>query len=132
MTVSSAPHHAFEIAAQLRVVVVGRFDRIVLPMIAKIEYQQVEFGQQVPPVGIISVGGEAVAVGDEQPNAIGIAVPAHANPGSIVKRNLERLAGGGNFKLHRRAPPKGLFLAIRVGEQRFTGLMETAGFAVNA
>ena len=36
-------HHALKIAGDLLVVVVRRHDRDVLPMIAKIEYQQVEF-----------------------------------------------------------------------------------------
>ena len=37
-------HHPFEIAAELRVMMVRRHHRDVLPMIAKIEYQHVEFG----------------------------------------------------------------------------------------
>ena len=59
-------HDALEIAAELGVGVVGRLDRDVLPMIAKIEYQHVEFGERCCQYGIVGVGREAVAVGDAE------------------------------------------------------------------
>ena len=91
-------HDAFQVAAELGVAVVGGLDRDVLPMIAKIEYQHVEFDEQVPPVRIIGIGRKAVAVRDQQPDAIRIAVAAHADLRAVIERNLEALAGCGNFE----------------------------------
>ena len=59
-------------------------------MVAEIEYQHVEFGQQVPPVRIVGVGRKAVAVRDQQAHAVRIAVAAHANARAVLERNLER------------------------------------------
>ena len=73
----TARHDAFEIAGELCVVVVRRRDRDVVPMIAEVEYQHVEFGQELAPVRVIGVGGKAVAVGDQQPYAVRIARPPH-------------------------------------------------------
>ena len=104
-------HHALEVVGKLRVVMVRRRDRDIAAMIAKIEYQHVEFGQELPPVRIVRVGGEAVAVRDQKPHAVRIAVAAHQNAGAVRERNLERLARRGNFERHRRTPPGHLFHA---------------------
>ena len=112
-------HDAFEIAAELLVIVVRRLDRDVLAVVAEIEYQHVEFRQQMPPVRIVGIGGETVAVRHQEPHAVGIAVPAHPDARAVLERHFERHAGGGNFERHRRPPPAascvaGHSLAIKV------------------
>ena len=42
-------------------------------MVAKIEYQHVEFGEELPPVWIVGVGREAVAMRDQQPDTVRVA-----------------------------------------------------------
>ena len=59
----------------------------------------------MPPIRIVSVGGKTIAVRDEETHAVGIAVPAHANPGAVLERDFESHARRRNFKLHRRSPP---------------------------
>jgi hypothetical protein len=39
-------------------------------------------------------------VGDQQANAVGMAVRSHAVSRDILERNLERQAGRGNFECH--------------------------------
>ena len=93
-------HDSFEIARQLFVGVMRRHHRRVLSVIAEVEHQQVEFLQQVSPVRKVRVGGKAVAVREEQANAVGIAVAPHANPGAVVERNVKRHAWGGKHEMH--------------------------------
>jgi len=93
-----------EIVGKLRIVVVRRRDRNVAPVIAEIEHQHVESGEELPPVRIVGVGRETVAVGDEEPYPVRIAVPAHQDAGAVAERHLEGLGRDGNFKRHRQAP----------------------------
>ena len=67
-------------------------------MVAEIEYQHVEFGEQMPPVRIVGVGGKAVAVRDQKPHAVGIAVPAHPDARAVLERDLERRAAAQEFQ----------------------------------
>ena len=61
------------------------------------------------PIRIVGVGREAVAVADEKPHAVGIAVPAHANSRPVLKRDLESHARLRNFEPHRGTPPADIF-----------------------
>ena len=99
-------HDALEIAAQLLVCMVRRLDWNVLPMVAKIEYQQIELGQEMLPVWIVGVRGKAVAVGQQQPHPVRVAMPSHANSGAVVEDDIEGHARNGNFEMH------GVFLTV--------------------
>ena len=80
-------------------------DRDVLAMIAKIEYQHVEVGQQMLPVRIVGIGRKAVAVRDQEPHAVGIAVPPHPNARAVLERNIEGLAAAQEFRTASDASP---------------------------
>src|SRR5215203_2408501 len=71
----------------------------------------------MPPIRIVSIGGKTIAVRDEETHAVGIAVPAHANPGAVLERDFESRARRRNFKLHRRSPPAYFSRRLRVGRQ---------------
>ena len=87
-----ALEHAFEIAGELRVAVVGRHRRDVFAMVAEIEQDDVEIGQEMLPERQIGVDGETIAVTEKQPRPVGIAVAPHADAGAVVERNVESLA----------------------------------------
>ena len=94
-------HDPFEIARKLLVGVMRRHHRQVLPVIAEVEHQEIEFLQQVLPVRIVGVGGKAVAVREQETDAIRIAVTAHADFGAVVERDVKGHAGSGKLEMHR-------------------------------
>ena len=54
---------AFKIACELLVVMMRRYNRHILSVIAKIENYQVKVNEQVLPVGKVGISGKAVAMG---------------------------------------------------------------------
>ena len=92
--------HALEVAAQLRVIVVGGLDRNILPMIAEVEHQDIVMRRQVLPERQVGVGRKAVAVGDREPHAIAIAVPPDADARAILQGDIKRLARRRNDEIH--------------------------------
>ncbi len=93
-------HDAFEIASELLVSVMRRYDRHVLTVVAKIEHQKVEVGKQVLPIGKVGVGGEAVAVREQKADAVGAAVAPHANFRPVFERNVKGHARSGKLEVH--------------------------------
>ena len=94
-------HDPFEIARELLIGMMRRHHRQVLPVIAEVEHQEIEFLQQVLPVRIVGVGGKAVAVREQETDAIRIAVTAHADFGAVVERDVKSHAGSGKLEMHR-------------------------------
>ncbi len=120
---------ALEVAGELRIGMVRRRHRHVLPVIAEIEDDEVVVGEEMLPVRQVAVDRKAVAVADEEPHAVGTAVAAHLDPGSVLQRHLEGLMGSRHFQAHRRSPVVVLSLPV-FGEGRvgscFVGI--DAGF----
>jgi hypothetical protein len=81
---------------------IGRLDRDVLAVVAKIEDDQVVVGQEMPPIGVIGIGGKAISVREQDPRARGIAMAPDPDLGAVVKTDLEDSAGSGKLKRHRR------------------------------
>jgi len=92
--------YAVEVAAQLRVIVIGRLDWNILPMIAEIEYQHIVVQREELPERQVGVGRKAVAVGDREAHAIAIAVPPDANARAILQDDIKRLARHRNDEIH--------------------------------
>ena len=92
--------HALEVAAQLRVIVVGGLDRNILPMIAEVEDQDIVMRRQVLPERKVGVGRKAVAVGDREAHAVAIAVPPDADARAILQNDIKRLARHRNDEIH--------------------------------
>src|SRR3954463_9426559 len=120
---------------------VRRRDRDVAAMVAEIEHQNVESGQELPPVRIVGVGRKAVAVGDQEPHPVRVAVPAYQDAGAVAQRDLEGLCWRGNFKLHRYAPGEDVSAQLRfrnpniwprVWPSSWPCVMRTAAHPVNA
>jgi hypothetical protein len=92
--------YVFEVANELLVGMMRRHDRHVLPVVAEIEHQQVEVGKQVLPKGKVAVGGEAVAVREDQPNTVRAPVSPYANLRPVVERDAEDHACCGKLEKH--------------------------------
>ena len=93
---------ALEIAAELFVMMIGRFDRGVLAVVAEIENNQVVVRKQMPPIGVIGVGCEAVAVRKQDARACRIAVTPDFDFCAVIEGDLEGRAGRGQLKGHQR------------------------------
>jgi hypothetical protein len=96
-------HDAFEIARELRIVVVGRLDRDVLAVIAEVEHQHVVARREELPERQIGVRREPIAVGDDQAHPGAIAVAPHADFGTILQIDVEALARHWNDQIHQPA-----------------------------
>ena len=70
-------------------------------MIAKVEHQEIEFLQQALPIRIVGVGGKAVAVREQEADAVRIAVTAHADFGAVFERDVKTHARSGKHEMHR-------------------------------
>ena len=81
--------HALEVAGELRVMMVRRLDRHVLAVIAKIEDDEVVVRCQMLPERKIAVGRKPVAMCDEEPYAVGIAVPPQPDARAVIQRDIE-------------------------------------------
>src|SRR5262249_9522805 len=77
--------HPLEITAELCVGVVGGRRRFILAMIAKIENDEIEAIEKMLPVRQVAVDGVTVAMAEEKPHTLWIAVSAHANPGAVIE-----------------------------------------------
>ena len=92
--------HALEVAAQLRISVVGGLDRNVLAVIAEIEHQHVVARRQVLPEREIGIGRKAVAVRHHQADAGWIAMAPHADVRAVLERNIDGLPRHRNDEIH--------------------------------
>ena len=115
---SIACAYAVEVAAQLRIIVVGRLDWNILPMIAEIEHQHIVVRRELLPEWQVGVGRKAVAVGDREAHAIAIAVPPDANARAILQDDIKRLARHRNDEIHS--------LALRYSDCAATRRMDAA------
>ena len=110
-------HDALKIAAELRVGVVGRFDWDILPVVAEVKDHQVVVVEKMAPIGKIGVDGKTVTVREQDPDAVGITVTAHANFGAIIELDVEYRAGNRKFKSHEISPL--LLCASRASSEQF-------------
>src|SRR5450759_1733338 len=120
---------ALQVARELGICMVGRLDRNILPMIAEIENDQLEFIEAMGPIREIGVGGKTVAVREQYPNAIRIAVTPYANFGAVIEVDVENRAGSWKFKSHD-IPPlflcgncAGLWRFVELARRQRTGLL---------
>ena len=122
-------HNALQIATELGVVMVGRFDGDILPVVAEVEDYQVVSVEEMAPVREIGVGGKTVAVREQYPNAVRIAVTPYANFGAVIEVDVENRAGNWKFKSHD-IPPlflcgncAGLWRFVELARRQRTGLL---------
>ncbi len=73
----------------MRVIVVRGIGARILPVAAHVEGDHLEIREKPAPEMEITVDAEAVAVADEQPRPIRIAVPAHLQHGAVLARDSE-------------------------------------------
>ena len=97
----NAIQDAIEIACELRVMMMGRLRRNVLPVVAEVEHQHIVFRQQVLPERKICVDGKSVAVGKQKPHAGGIAVPTHFDFCAVVELDVKAFAGRRKNEMHK-------------------------------
>src|SRR5579871_459059 len=93
-------NHAFEIAHELRIGVIRRSDRNILPMISEIKDDEIERVKEMPPVGKVGVYCETIAVRHQYPGALRVAVTPDANCSPIIEGDVECCAWGWQFKGH--------------------------------
>lgn len=89
-----------KIAVELFICMVRRHYWHVLSVITEIEHQQIESLQKMLPVGIVRVGSKAIAMAEQKPNPVRIAVAPHANFRAVLERNVKDHTGGGKFEMH--------------------------------
>ena len=85
---------SLQIAGEQGVVVPVATGARIVAVIAEVEHDELEAVPQRPPERQISIDGEAIAVADEEPHAIGFAVLADANRGAVIHDQLEALERG--------------------------------------
>ena len=95
---------ALQIARELRIGMIGRLDRNVLPMVAEVEGDQIESIEKMSPIREIRVNGETIPVRYQDSYALRIAVTAHTNLGPVVEGNVKDIARSGKFKTHTYSP----------------------------
>src|SRR5262249_16217427 len=69
-------------------------------VIARVEGDHVEALGQRSPERIVPVDREAVALGEEHPNAVAPAMPTNADDGPVAHDEIERLHGNWRLEAH--------------------------------
>jgi hypothetical protein len=98
-------------------------------VVAEIEDDEVVVREEVLPERKIGVRSEPVAVSNEQPRAVWIAVPAQADARAVVQTNIEGCARGWDHETHATsAGAEGLdaLLGREASVRAFSGEVDTA------
>jgi hypothetical protein len=92
---------AFEIARELLIRMMRRYNRYILPVIAKVEDHQIKIGKQILPIGKVGVSSEAIAMAKDQTHAIRAAMTSDTDFGAILERNIKDYTGRWKLENHR-------------------------------